>query len=144
MNLQETTDMTLTTIVENLKTLTLSQTTALISQIEMTFGVTTLLEPPRQSLESSSLQPQPKEMLQKVEPDEPSGYQVILGEVQPDKKIAVLKVVRSVTGLGLKESKDIVDNLPKVVIEVPKRDQAEAIQKELETAGGKTEIKPVK
>jgi large subunit ribosomal protein L7/L12 len=58
-----------------------------------------------------------------------------------DKKVEVIKVVRAATGLGLKEAKDLVDGAPKPVKEgIPKAD-AEALQKQLETAGAKVEIK---
>ena len=58
-----------------------------------------------------------------------------------DKKVEVIKVVRAVTGLGLKEAKDLVDGAPKPVKEaIPKAD-AEALKKQLEDAGAKVEIK---
>src|SRR3954451_3561545 len=58
-----------------------------------------------------------------------------------DNKVSVIKVVRAVTGLGLKEAKDLVDGAPKPVKEaIPKKD-AEDIKKQIEDAGGKAEIK---
>ena len=56
-------------------------------------------------------------------------------------KIAVLKEVRAITGLGLKEAKDLVDAAPKPVKEGIKKDDAEAIKKQLEAAGATVEIK---
>jgi large subunit ribosomal protein L7/L12 len=58
-----------------------------------------------------------------------------------DKKIQVLKVVRDVTGLGLKEAKDLVDNTPKPVKTKIKKEEAEEIKKKLEAEGAKVEIK---
>jgi large subunit ribosomal protein L7/L12 len=58
-----------------------------------------------------------------------------------DKKIQVLKVVRDVTGLGLKEAKDLVDNAPKPVKTKIKKEEAEEIKKKLEAEGAKVEIK---
>jgi large subunit ribosomal protein L7/L12 len=58
-----------------------------------------------------------------------------------DKKIQVLKVVRDVTGLGLKEAKDLVDNAPKPVKTKIKKEEAEEIKKRLEAEGAKVEIK---
>jgi len=58
-----------------------------------------------------------------------------------DKKIQVLKVVRDITGLGLKEAKDLVDNTPKAVKTKIKKAEAEEIKKKLEAEGGKVEIK---
>jgi len=56
-------------------------------------------------------------------------------------KIAVLKEVRAITGLGLKEAKDLVDNAPKAIKENIKKDEAEAIKKQLEEAGATVEVK---
>jgi large subunit ribosomal protein L7/L12 len=58
-----------------------------------------------------------------------------------DKKIQVLKVLRELTGLGLKEAKDLVDNAPKTVKEKIKKEEAEEIKKKLEAEGAKVEIK---
>jgi large subunit ribosomal protein L7/L12 len=58
-----------------------------------------------------------------------------------DKKIQVLKVLREVTGLGLKEAKDLVDNPPKPVKEKVKKEEAAEIKKKLEAEGAKVEIK---
>ena len=56
-------------------------------------------------------------------------------------KIAVLKEVRAITGLGLKEAKDLVDNAPKPVKENVKKEEAEALKKQLEAAGATVEVK---
>lgn len=58
-----------------------------------------------------------------------------------EKKIQVLKVLREVTGLGLKEAKDLVDNAPKPVKEKIKKEEAEEIKKKIEAEGAKVEIK---
>lgn len=58
-----------------------------------------------------------------------------------DKKIDVLKVVREVTGLGLKEAKDLVDSAPKPLKNGVKKEEAETIKKKIEAAGGKVELK---
>ncbi|MBI5399800.1 50S ribosomal protein L7/L12 [Candidatus Saganbacteria bacterium] len=58
-----------------------------------------------------------------------------------DKKIQVLKVLREVTGLGLKEAKEVVDSAPKPVKSGVKKEEAEEIKKKLETEGAKVEIK---
>ena len=72
--------------------------------------------------------------------EEQTEFTVILAAVG-DKKVEVIKVVRAITGLGLKEAKDLVDGAPKPVKEaIPKAD-AEAIKKQLEDAGAKAEIK---
>jgi len=58
-----------------------------------------------------------------------------------DKKIEVLKIVREVTGLGLKEAKDLVDAAPKPLKEKVKKEEAEEMKKKVEAAGAKVEIK---
>jgi large subunit ribosomal protein L7/L12 len=67
-------------------------------------------------------------------------FDVILASAG-DKKIQVLKVLRELTGLGLKEAKDLVDNPPKPIKEKVKKEEAEEIKKKLEAEGAKVEIK---
>ena len=72
--------------------------------------------------------------------EEKTEFTVMLNS-SGDNKVSVIKVVRAVTGLGLKEAKDLVDGAPKPVKEgIPKKD-ADDIKKQLEDAGGKAEIK---
>ena len=61
-------------------------------------------------------------------------------EAAGDSKINVIKEIRTITGLGLKEAKDLVDGAPKVVKESVKKDEAEAIKAKLETAGAKVKL----
>jgi large subunit ribosomal protein L7/L12 len=72
--------------------------------------------------------------------DEKTEFDVILVSVG-DKKIEVLKIVREVTGLGLKEAKDLVDAAPKPVKEKVKKEEAEEMKKKIEATGAKVEIK---
>jgi large subunit ribosomal protein L7/L12 len=72
---------------------------------------------------------------------EQTEFTVILKEVVPDKKINVIKEVRAITGLGLKEAKDLVEGAPKPVKEGASKSDAEALKKKLEDAGAKVELK---
>ncbi|MFA6209929.1 MAG: 50S ribosomal protein L7/L12 [Candidatus Obscuribacterales bacterium] len=72
--------------------------------------------------------------------EEKTEFDVILAGVG-DKKIEVLKIVREVTGLGLKEAKDLVDSAPKTLKEKVKKEEAEDMKKKIEAAGAKVEIK---
>src|SRR5687768_17320300 len=72
--------------------------------------------------------------------EEQTEFAVILSEVG-DKKINVIKVVREVTSLGLKEAKDLVESAPKPIKEAIPKDEAEAIRKKFEEVGAKVEIK---
>jgi len=67
-------------------------------------------------------------------------FNVMLDEVPADKKIAVLKVVRTLTGLGLKEAKTLVESAPKLVQESLGKDAAEDAKKQIESAGGKVSL----
>ncbi len=73
--------------------------------------------------------------------EEKTEFDVVLSEFPADKKIAVLKVVRGITGLGLKEAKDIVESVPKTLQEGISKDDAENAKKQLEEAGAKVELK---
>ena len=72
--------------------------------------------------------------------EEQTEFEVVLAEVGPN-KIPVIKVVRELTGLGLKEAKDLVDAAPKAVKEGVAKDEAEKIKASLEEQGAKVEIK---
>ena len=72
--------------------------------------------------------------------EEKTEFDVVLAEVGAN-KIAVIKVVREITGLGLKEAKEMVDGAPKAVKEGASKDDAEDIKKKLEEAGAKVELK---
>lgn len=70
-----------------------------------------------------------------------TDFQITLVDSPADKKIGVIKVVREVTGLGLKEAKELVDGAPKVVKETAPKAEAEDIKKKLEAAGAKVTLK---
>lgn len=72
--------------------------------------------------------------------EEQTEFDVILAEAG-DKKINVIKEVRAITGLGLKDAKDLVEGAPKAVKEGASKDEAEEIKKKLEDAGAKVELK---
>ncbi|MGQ9867112.1 MAG: 50S ribosomal protein L7/L12 [Pseudanabaenaceae cyanobacterium] len=75
------------------------------------------------------------------EAEEKTAFDLSLDEVPADKKIAVLKVVREITGLGLKDAKELVEAAPKVVKEGMSKDDAANAKKQLEEAGAKVSIK---
>ena len=74
-------------------------------------------------------------------PPEQTEFTPVLESFDPARKINVIKVVREITGLGLKEAKDLVEGSPKPVKENIPKDEAEAIKKKLDEAGGKVTIK---
>jgi large subunit ribosomal protein L7/L12 len=126
-------------IIEQLKNLTLLEAADLVKEIEKTFGIDTSVSVsnlPAISLPGTGAATPSIEIA-----DEKTSFEITLSEVPADKKIAILKIVRTITGLGLKESKDIVDNVPKIVKEGVTKEESEKIKKELEEAGGKVIIK---
>jgi large subunit ribosomal protein L7/L12 len=122
-------------IVEQLKSLTLLEASELVKAIEETFGVSAAA--PVGGVMMAA--PAGGGAVEEVE--EKTAFDLVLDEVPADKKIAVLKVVREITGLGLKDAKDLVESAPKTIKEgMPKAD-AEAAKKQIEEAGGKVSIK---
>lgn len=122
-------------ILEKLKTLTLLEAAELVKQIEETFGVSAAAAPVAFAAAPGAAAAAPAEEEVQTE------FTAILSEVPADKKIAVLKVVRAITGLGLKEAKDLVEAAPKPVKEAVAKEVAEDIKKQLEEAGAKVTIK---
>ena len=119
-------------IVEELKTLTLLEASELVSAIEETFGVDDSAAYGGTVIMAAA----PVE-----EVEEKTEFNVSLDEVPADKKIAILKVVRGITGLGLKEAKELVESAPKVIQEAVAKDVAEDAKKKIEEAGGKVSLK---
>lgn len=75
--------------------------------------------------------------------EEATDFQITLEEAPADKKIAVIKVVREITGLGLKEAKELVEGAPRVVKESAPKAEADEIKKKLTDAGAKVALKGV-
>jgi len=73
--------------------------------------------------------------------DEQIEFDLILEEVPAPKKIAILKIVRSLTGLGLKEAKDLVESAPKILKESISKEDANEMKSKLEDAGAKVSVK---
>lgn len=122
-------------IIEELKSLTLLEASELVKQIEETFGVDASSGGGMMMVGAMPGAPAAEAAEEKTE------FDVILEDVPADKKIAILKVVRSVTGLGLKEAKDLVESAPKTLKEAMPKAEAEDIKKQLEESGAKVALK---
>ena len=118
----------LNTIIEQLKSLTLLEAAELVKEIETVFGVDTSMSVGTMAA-AAPIAAAPAEAA-----EEKTAFDVILDSVPADKKIAILKIVRNVTGLGLKESKDIVDNVPKLLKEGASKEEGETIKKDVEVS----------
>jgi large subunit ribosomal protein L7/L12 len=123
-------------ILEQLKTLSLLEASELVKQIEEAFGVSAAAPVGGMMMMPGAGGAAPAE-----EVVEQTEFEVVLESVPADKKIAVLKIVRELTGLGLKEAKDLVEAAPKAVKEGIAKDAAEDAKKRIEEAGGKVTVK---
>lgn len=125
-------------ILEKLKSLTLLEASELVTQIEDAFGVSAAAPAGGGMMMMAPGGAAPAA----AEPEEEkTEFDVILESFPDDKKIAILKVVRAITGLGLKEAKEVVESAPKALKEATTKDDAESIKKQLEEAGAKASIK---
>lgn len=121
-------------LLEQLKSLTILETSELVKQIETTFGVDASPRPILPTIYINKDETEPPEPVK-------TEFDVILEEVPADKKIAILKAVRNITFLGLKEAKDLVESAPVVVKEAIALADAQEIKQNLESVGAKVSLK---
>ena len=121
-------------ILESISQLTLIELTELISDMEKKFGVT--------AAAPVAFAAAPGAAAAAAAPaEEKTEFTVLLKEYPADKKVTVIKVVREITGLGLKEAKDLVEGVPSTVKEAVNKADSENFKKKLEEAGAKVEVK---
>ena len=121
----------ITNILEEIKTLTILELADLVKAVEEEFGVSAAAPVGVVAVAGGAAAPAAEEKTE---------FDVILTGFG-DKKLNVIKAVREITGLGLKEAKDMVEGCPKPVKEGVAKDEAEKIKSELEAAGATVEIK---
>ena len=114
-------------LLDDIATLTVLEAAELKKMMEEKFGVTAAAPVAAAAVAAAPV-------------EEKDAFDVVLA-ASGDKKLDVLKVVREFTGLGLKEAKDLVDNAPKPLKSAVKKEEAEAVKKKIEAAGGKVELK---
>jgi len=119
-------------IVEQIKTLTLLEASELVKALEETFGVSAAAAAAPVVVSAAAAAAPAAE--------EKDAFDVVLTAAGAN-KINVIKVVRELTGLGLKEAKDLVDGAPKTVKEGASKDDAEKMKKQLADAGASVELK---
>ncbi len=120
----------ITAIIEELKTLTVLELSELVHAVEDEFGVSA----------AAAVVAAGPVAAEAAAVEEKTEFDLELTEVGAN-KIGVIKVVRELTGLGLKEAKEAVDGAPKVIKEAMSKDDAEAAAKKLEEAGAKATLK---
>ena len=118
----------ITALIEEVKALTVLELSELVHALEDEFGVSA----------AAAAVAAPAAAAEAVE--EKTEFDVVLKAAGAN-KIGVIKVVRALTGLGLKEAKEIVDNAPKTLKEAVSKDEAEKIAAELKEAGAEVEVK---
>jgi large subunit ribosomal protein L7/L12 len=120
-------------IVNQIKDLSLLEASELVKMMETTFGV---------SAAAAAVAAAPAAAAAVAPVEEKDEFDVVLtGFDDPTKKIGIIKVVREITALGLKEAKDLVEAAPKAVKEAVAKDEAEALKKKLTDAGANVELK---
>jgi len=127
----------ITNIIEQLKSLTLLEASELVKEIETVFGVDASVSSGGMVMVGQTTDAGTGSN----EEQEKTEFDVLLESVPAPKKIAILKVVRSLTGLGLKEAKDLVESAPKLLKEAISKEDANDIKKKLEDAGATVAIK---
>ena len=115
-------------IIDQLSKLTVVEAADLSKQLEEKWGVSAATAPASAPIEATTSS------------EEKSEFTIFLSSAG-DKKINVIKEVRSITGLGLKEAKDLVEGIPKEVKKAVPKKEAEEAKKKLEAAGAKVELK---
>ena len=121
-------------ILDAISKMSLLEVTELISDMEKKFGVT--------AAAPVALAAAPGAAAAAAAPvEEKTEFAVTLKEYPADKKVTVIKVIREITGLGLKEAKDLVEGVPSLVKEGVNKADSDAMKKKLEEAGAKVEIK---
>jgi large subunit ribosomal protein L7/L12 len=119
-------------ILDAISKLTLVEVVELISDFEKKFGVTAAA-PVAAAAPAAGAAAAPVE--------EKTEFTVVLKEYPADKKVTVIKVIREITGLGLKEAKDLVEGVPSTVKEAANKADSDAFKKKLEDVGAKVEVK---
>jgi large subunit ribosomal protein L7/L12 len=120
-------------ILDAIAKMSLIEVTELISDMEKKFGVT--------AAAAVAVAAGPAAGPAAAPVEEKTEFAVTLKEYPADKKVTVIKVIREITGLGLKEPKDLVEGVPSLVKEGVNKADSDAIKKKLEDAGAKVEIK---
>jgi large subunit ribosomal protein L7/L12 len=121
-------------IVDAIAKLSVLEVVELISDLEKKFGVTAAAPVAVAAVAAGGAAPA-------AAVEEQTEFSVTLKEYPADKKVTVIKVVREITGLGLKEAKDLVEGVPALVKDAVAKAEVEVIKKKLEDAGAKVEVK---
>ena len=119
----------ITAMIEEVKALSVLELNELVKALEEEFGVS-----------AAAVAAAPAAGAGAAAAEEKTEFDVVLAEIGA-KKLDVIKVIREITGLGLKDAKDLVESAPKTIKEALAKEDAEALKKQIEEAGAKVELK---
>jgi len=125
-------DITVDQVLEAIKSWTILEVNSLVSKIEEEFGVSGAMQMAAAPAAAAAAAPAVEEQTE---------FTVTLQAYAADKKIQVIKEIRAITGLGLKEAKDLVEGCPNPVVKDVPKAEAEKVKKQLEAAGATVEVK---
>lgn len=125
-------DVTKADVIEFIKNMSVLELSELVKELEETFGVS--------AAAPMAVAAAPAAGAAEAEAEEQTEFDVVLESVG-DKKIQVIKVVRAITGVGLKEAKALVDGAPKAVKEAVSKEEADGFKTQLEEAGAVVQVK---
>ena len=123
-------------IIEKLKSITLLEAAELVTEIEQTFGVDASAPVGGSGISITGDNTSGNQETT----EEKTSFNVILQDIASDKRVAVLKAIRNLTSLGLKEAKEFTTALPKVVKDGVSKEEAETAQQQLEQAGAVVKV----
>ena len=123
-------------ILDAISKMTLLEVMELVSDMEKKFGVTAAAPVAVAAVAGAAAGGAPAAPV-----EEKTEFTVVLKEYPADKKVSVIKVIREITGLGLKEAKDLVEGVPSTVKEAVSKADSDAMKKKLEDSGAKVEVK---
>ena len=123
-------------IIKSIEDMSVIQLSQLIKALEEKFGVSAAMAAPVAAVGGASGAAAAEE-----KPEEKTQFDVVLKAFPADKKINIIKVVREVSNLGLKEAKDLVEGVPKALKEAVSKEEADNIKKKFAEAGAEVEVK---
>ena len=122
-------------IIKSIEDMSVLQLSQLIKQLEEKFGVSAAMAAPVAAASSGAGAAEAEKAEEKTQ------FDVVLKAFPADKKINIIKIVREVTNLGLKEAKDLVEGVPKPLKEAVSKEEAETIKKKFAESGAEVEVK---
>lgn len=121
-------------ILENIKNLSLIESYFLVKELECLFDINITASP---MISQQSIQTEKKEEIQikEIETKEKLNFNIILNTIPSDNRMNLIKMLKNITGLSLKECKDLIDNIPKIIKENATKQECEDIKTELTNLG---------